>query len=45
MKKPIDDVTQSMIMNYALDLIRINHKYSFAEAVKQVQKALEELNK
>lgn len=43
MKKPVDDITRATIMNYALELVRMNPKYSLAEAVNQVQKALAEI--
>lgn len=46
MKKSVDDITKNMIMGYALQLMNMNpNKYTLAEAVIHVKKALVELDK
>jgi hypothetical protein len=46
MKKSVSDMSKSIIIGYALQLMNMNpDKYTLLEAVIQVKKALEQLNK
>jgi hypothetical protein len=44
-KNAISDITQSLILHYALGLVKINPNKSLATAIKQVKDALTELNR